>query len=99
LDRTWRLFGSLLLGPPGEEIAGVEGDAEEVGGDEAELRGADADNTDDSAIDGGYDPALPKLLAEENGAEDGQDAGKIIQSDGMEKLEHRFLCGNRSKWR
>lgn len=52
-----------------EEVAGVKGDAEEVGGDEAELGGAHADDADDGAIDGGDDPALPELLAEQDGPE------------------------------
>lgn len=58
---------------PGEQVAGIEGDAEEIGGNETELGGADADNTDDSAIDGGDDPALPQLPTNEDRAEDGQD--------------------------
>ncbi len=69
-----RLFG-LLLGTPVDEVAGVEGDAKEVGGDESELGGADADDADDGAIDAGDDPALPELLADEHGGEHRQDAG------------------------
>ena len=76
--RELRLFG-LLFGAPVEEVAGVEGDAEKIGGDETELCGAHADDTDDSAIDGGYDPALPELLANEDGSENGQNAGHIIK--------------------
>ena len=71
----------LLFGAPVDEVAGVEGDAEEVGGDETELGGADADDADDGAIDGGDDPALPELLANEDGGSDGQDAGEIIESN------------------
>lgn len=72
-----RLLGIIgcvvLLRPeaPGAEIDGIEGDAEKIGGDEAELRGAHANDAYDSAIDGADDPALPESFAEQNGAENG----------------------------
>lgn len=53
----------LLLGAPVDEIGGVKGDAKEIGGHETELRGADADHTDDGAIEGGNNPALPEFFA------------------------------------
>jgi hypothetical protein len=59
----------LLFGAPLDEVAGVEGDAEEIGGDETELGSADADDADDGAVDCGNDPALPELLANEHGGE------------------------------
>ena len=71
-----------------DEVAGVEGDAEEVGGDKSELGGAEPDDTDNGAIDGGDDPALPEFLADQDGSEDGQDAGKIIQSNHVEYIQH-----------
>ena len=67
----------MLLGAPVDEVAGVEGDAEKIGGNETELGGADSDDADDSAIDGGDDPALPELFANENG----QNAGQVIKPD------------------
>ncbi len=76
----------LLLGAPVDEVAGVEGDAEKVGGDEAELGGADANDADDSAVDTGDDPALPELLADEDSGSDGQDAGEIVESDDLEDI-------------
>lgn len=69
---------------PGAKIDGVKGDAEEVGGNEAELGGADADDADDSAVDSADDPALPEFFAEQNGAENGQDAGDVIQTNSLE---------------
>ena len=66
---------------PGAEIDGVKGDAEEIGGDEAELGGANTDHADDGAVNGGDDPALPELLAEQDGAENGQNAGDVIQTN------------------
>lgn len=69
---------------PGAEIDGVEGDAEEIGGNKAELRRANADNADDGAVNRGDDPALPKLLAEQDGSKNGQNAGDVIQPNGLE---------------
>ena len=65
----------MLFGAPVDEVAGVEGDAEKVGGDETELRGADPNDANDGAIDTGDDPALPELFADEHGGGHGQDAG------------------------
>lgn len=69
---------------PGAEIDGVKRDAEEIGGDEAELGGADADDANYGAINRADDPALPELFAEENGTENGQNAGDVIQTNGLE---------------
>ena len=74
----------MLFGAPVDEVAGVEGDAEEIGGDETELGGADTDDADDGAVDGGDDPALPELFANENGGQNGQNAGEIIETNHME---------------
>ena len=78
----------MLFGAPVDEVAGVKGDAQKVGGDEAELGSAHADDADDGAIDGGDDPALPEFLANEDGGEHGQHAGQIIESDDVEHIQH-----------
>lgn len=78
----------LLFGAPVDEVAGVEGDAEEIGGNETELGSANTDDTDDGAIDGGDDPALPEFFANENGGGDSEDAGKIIKPDDVEQVQH-----------
>ena len=44
-----------------EEIAGVESDAQEIGGDEAKLGSAHTDDADDGAVYRGDDPALPEF--------------------------------------
>ena len=72
---------ALFFGAPVDEIAGIEGDAKKIGGDETELGGADTDNADDGAIDSGDDPALPEFFANEHGGENGQNAGQIIKAD------------------
>jgi hypothetical protein len=74
----------LFLGTPVNEIARVKGNAKEIGRDETELGGANADHTHDCAIERGNNPSLPELLAEEDGAQDGQNAGEIIESNHVE---------------
>lgn len=65
----------LVPEAPVEEVAGIKRDAEEIGGDEAELRGAEADDANDSAVDRSHDPALPQFSADEHRTDDGQHAG------------------------
>ena len=78
----------LLFGPPVDEVAGVESDAEKIGGDESELRGLDANDTNDRAVNGSNDPALPELLANEYSRQDGQNAGDVIESNHVERIQH-----------
>jgi len=75
----------LLLGTPVYEIGRVKGDAKEIGGHETKLGSADADHTDDGAIERGHNPALPEFFAEEDSAQDGQNAGEIIESNHVEQ--------------
>ena len=75
---------ALLFWAPVDEVASVEGNAEEIGGDKTELGGPNTNHTDDGAIDGGHDPALPEFPANENGGEHGENAGKIIESNHVE---------------
>jgi hypothetical protein len=87
----------LLFRPPVDQVAGVEGDAEKIGGDESELRGLDANDTNDSAIDGGNDPTLPELFANEHSRQDGQNAGDVIESNHEEHIQHIGpMCQKRS---
>ena len=74
----------MLPGTPVYEIGCVKGDANEVRRNETELGSTDADYADDGAIECGNYPALPELLAEEDGAQYGQNAGEIIESNHME---------------
>ena len=76
----------MLFGEPVDEVAGVEGDAKDIGGDKSELGSANPDDTDDGAIDGGHDPALPKFLANQQSGENGQNAGQIIKPDCVEDI-------------
>lgn len=90
----------LLLRPPVDEIGRVKGDAKEIGGDETELGGTDADHTDDGTIERGDNPALPEFLAEEDSAQDGQNAGDIIEPNHVEHTSHLELmsrCRSQSK--
>ena len=80
---------------PGAEVDSVERDAEEICGDEAELGGAHADDADDGAVDGADDPALPELLAEQDGAENRQNARDVIQPNSLEYVSHVVFKGLR----
>ena len=73
----------MLFRAPVDEVAGVEGNAEEVGGNETELCSTDANDANDGAVEGSNDPALPEFLANEDGGENGQNARQIIQSNQM----------------
>ena len=75
-----------------DEVAGVEGDAKKIGGNKSELGGADTDDADDGAIDGGDDPALPELLANEHSGENSQNAGQVIKADDMKDVLHVGQC-------
>ena len=48
---------------PGAEIECVERNAEQIGGNKAELRGTETDDANDGAVDGGENPTLPVTLA------------------------------------
>ena len=76
----------MLFGEPVDQVAGVEGDAKDIGGHETELRGANPDDTDDGAIDGGHDPALPEFLANQQGGENGQNTRQIIKPNHVEDI-------------
>ena len=80
-----------------EEIAGIESDAEEIGGDKAELSGAEADDADDGAVDRGDDPALPKLAAKQDRAEDGENTRDVIQPNVVEQVCHCHVSGRRRR--
>ena len=70
---------------PTDKVASVESDAEEIRGDEAELRGAYADDADDSAVNGSDDPTLPQFPAEEDGGENGENARDVVQTQQVVK--------------
>jgi hypothetical protein len=65
---------------PGAEIYRVERNAKHVGRNEAELRGAESDHADDSAVDSGQNPALPTTLAQQDGRRNCKNARQVIQT-------------------
>ncbi len=87
LRPPWRPVGGMVGGTeaPSDKVAGVESDAEEIRGNEAELRRAYADDADDSAVNGSHDPALPEFPTEENGAENRENARDVIQTQQLVK--------------
>jgi hypothetical protein len=58
----------------------IERQAEKVGGNKAELRGAISDNADNHAVRRGYDPPLPHTARHETGRQDRQGTGKVIET-------------------
>ena len=83
----------MLLGTPVDEVGGVQSDAKEIGGNKTKLCSAYTDDADNGAVDGGNHPALPEFFAQENGAEDGQNAREIIESNHLKHIEHFGLVG------
>jgi len=81
----------LLLGAPIQKVGGIKSDAEEIGGDETELGSADSDHTDHGAIQGSHNPTLPELFTNEDGGQNGQNAGEIIESNHVEHIQHVWL--------
>lgn len=65
---------------PGTEVEGVDADAEEVGGNETELRGAQADEADDDAVDAGHHEARPVFACNQNGGQNGEKAGQVVET-------------------
>jgi len=50
---------------------GADEDAEQIGGDESELGGLDANDANDHAIDTCHEPAFPAPTSDENGRNNG----------------------------
>jgi hypothetical protein len=72
---------SLCPEAPVDQIARIESDAQQIGGDEPELGRTDTDDANDGAVHGGDDPALPELPAQEYRAQDGKNARDVIQTN------------------
>jgi hypothetical protein len=70
---------------PPDKVASVESDAEEIRGNEAELRRAHADDADDSAVYRSHDPTLPEFPAEEDGAKNRENARDVVQTQRVVK--------------
>jgi len=81
--------------PPTDQIASIESDAEEIRGDEAELRGAHANDADDRAVHSSNDPAVPEFPAEEEGGEDREHARDVVQTQQVVKQVCHLLFESR----
>ena len=71
---------------PGPQVVRIERDAEQVSGNETELRGLHSDVTDNCAVGAGNNPALPQLPAHQDCRNDGQDTRNVIEP------KHRNYC-------
>ena len=67
--------GSIRRPAPGSQVVGANPNAEQIGGNEAKLRGLVADETHHQAVDGAHDPTLPMTLADEDGRRNCENAG------------------------
>jgi hypothetical protein len=85
------VLASASLASPAPQIIGVESHAKQVGGDESELFGTHADDANEHAVGRGDDPALPKLLADQDRRQHSQCAGYVV------KPEHLFLASVKSR--
>ena len=68
-----------LLADPGANAERIDGDAEQVCWDKAELGCAQSDYADDRAVDSGRHEANPELSSEQNCRENGEATRKIVQ--------------------
>jgi hypothetical protein len=71
---------------PLPQVDDAEYDAEEVGRNEAQLRGSDADDANNDAIDGSQHPTFPAPSSNQNGGRDGEYARHIVEPKHNENL-------------
>lgn len=64
---------------PVEDVVAIHSKAEEVGGNESELRGSNSDDADDGAVGAGNYPALPLALADQVCREQRKSARNVIE--------------------
>jgi len=76
-----------------EQIARIESNADEIGGDKAELSRANPNHADDGAVDRGDHPTLPQFLAEQDRAQNGQNARDIVQTNDVKCFDHCSVRG------
>lgn len=65
---------------PSENVPGIEGNAEHVGGNEASLRCVEGNVADENAVDAREEPSLPAFLAQQDGGGYGEHTGDIVQT-------------------
>jgi hypothetical protein len=71
---------------PGAEIHRIQGDAKQVGRNEAELRGTKADEANDYTVDCRKNPALPTSPSYQNCGNDCKYARQVIKPEHSELL-------------
>ena len=75
-----RLRRRFRVRSPLQEIVSVDGDAEEIGCNKPGLRGAERDDADQDAVHAGNDPALPKAASHQDGGENRERAGDVVET-------------------
>ena len=74
-------LGGVSLRSPGHDVVAVDGQAKEVGRDEAHLGGAPADHADQHTVDGGDDPAMPDVPPDKDGGQNGEQARDVVEAE------------------
>ena len=64
---------------PAPEIVRIQGNAKQIGGDEAKLSGSNPHEANNDAIRTRYQPSLPQVLSHQHGRQDRKNARNVIQ--------------------
>lgn len=75
---------------PVAQIPGIQGNAEDICRNEAELSGTYADDAEQDAVDGGHNPAKPQLAANHDGRNHGKHAGDVVEAEHALLLQRIF---------
>ena len=91
-DENAKCSPSRSHSAPGAQIDGAHRDAENVGRDEPELCGANANDADDDAVDRRQCPAFPAAASHQNCGRNGQHTGQIIEPK-HNRIPPKTFCG------
>src|ERR1700754_107237 len=73
-------YESALRMTPFCDVVSVDSETEEIGRHKTNLRRAQCDDTDDGAIGGCHDPALPHATAHQDGRKNCQQTRKVVET-------------------
>ena len=70
-----------------QHVVPVQSQAKQIGGNEAELRGTDADDADDGAVGTRYNPALPFAPPDQVGREQRKSARDVVEMNQIRRAQ------------
>ena len=73
---------------PGTQVDGAHDHAKDIGGNEAQLVGAQTDDANQHTVHAGQSPAFPVSAADENCGSYGQNARYVIQTQHVIETQH-----------